>query len=738
MHKFAVAVVCATASIVAYSDDSGYVEEIQVIADPTVGNTPTFEQQFERFLHRPGAETVVSTEQFDSSHLGTLENLMSETPGVYSVSRGDSNGGLYSIRGTDIASSGPRNGRGIRAYIDGVPLGRTEAGLTVSLIDILAADYLEVYRGPNSLRFGAISAGGALNFVSRTGKNNPGSRLSFERGAYGFQQMQLQHGAIKNNVDYYVSLSDHRTDGYRDHTETEATRLSSNLGWAIEDNLDTRFFFTVGKDYQDLSGTVPLNLIEEDGRDSGTWAIPADTDRNFDYVRLANRTDWSLEQYGKIAFDTFALRTDFDHLPSPFSGIVDNLWEEYGVGIRYDHVTEIAGMTTEITGGIRGSFTEGEFLKFRHLNGGKDKGDKVNDTSFESTLIEAYGEMAFSLTDNVRLFVGLQAVDIQRELTDNFREDIASIAPVFSRGVLMQLPQPGSSTRDQGYDVGYDTINPKLGLNWQIADDYFLFASIARSYEVPTGADVADVVANGGTDSAIKPQVAWTYEFGLRGGTERFFIDATFYHSPVKDEILTRSCSVSQGDDISICADSIAFNVDNTVHQGVEIGLSYVVAESMVSEGDSLKLTTTWNYSDFKFDDDPIYGDNRLPVIPQHTLFSGLTYTHSSGFFADLEYRYADERGATYDGSGGKGWTIPSYSTWGMQIGFKPQSKPYSFYIQGTNLGDEIYASTYTAEPTQPETVSYRRGVRAVTAQEYANVRVSNGRAWYAGVTFDF
>jgi iron complex outermembrane recepter protein len=104
-------------------------------------------------LRRPGAETVVSTEQFDSSHLGTLENLLASTPGVYSVSRGSTASGLYSIRGSDIATDGPRNGRGVRAYIDGVPLGRTEAGLTVSLIDLLAAEFASSTRTTTSLFF---------------------------------------------------------------------------------------------------------------------------------------------------------------------------------------------------------------------------------------------------------------------------------------------------------------------------------------------------------------------------------------------------------------------------------------------------------------------------------------------------------------------------------------------------------------------------------------------------------
>ena len=722
--------------------DDKKLEEIFVIANPSGGNTPTFDEQFERFLRRPGAETVVSTEQLDNSHLGTLDNLLSETPGVYSIARGNQNSGLYSIRGTDIATDGPRNGRGIRAYIDGVPLGRTEAGLTVSLIDVLAADYVEVYRGANSLRFGAISAGGALNFVSRTGKNNPGTKISAEVGAFDYQQYQLQHGGESASTDYYASLSTIQSEGYREQTETDVVRLTSNIGLALSDAIDTRFFFTLGKDHQEQASTIPLNLIEENGRDASfgnTRNVDFDTDRNFDYVRLANRTDWTLEQNGKIAFDSFVLRTEFDHLPTPFSGLVDNTWEEFGIGTRYDLVTQIAGMTTEFTAGIRGSYTDGEFLRFQHLNGGQNQGDKVNDTGFESLLVEAYGEAALSLSDSLRLFLGAQVVDISRELHDNFRENVTRLGPFGppafdSQGNQLERPQPGSDTDDDGYDVDFDTINPKLGINWQYHDDYFFFASIARSYEVPTGSDVSNVVSNGAGENGIVPQEAWTYEIGTRGGNDTFFVDLTLYRSEVSDEILSRSCDENLGDDLSVCSETIAFNAGDTIHQGIELGMRYGLGESLIYEGDSSALSATWNYSDFNFDNDPIFGNNRLPVIPEHTLFLSWEYTLANGFYAEADFRYASERGATYDGSGGEGFTLPSYETYGLLLGYKPEGKPYSFFVQGTNLTDEIYASTFTAEPTQP--ISGFGPNRA--PQEFVGVRVANGRAWYAGFTYAF
>ena len=53
------------------------------------------------------------------------------------------------------------------------------------------------------------------------------------------------------------------------------------------------------------------------------------------------------------------------------------------------------------------------------------------------------------------------------------------------------------------------------------------------------------------------------------------------------------------------------FNADETIHQGIEAGLSLQLA-------DWLRLRQVYQYSDFRFSGDAQFGDNRLPVVPEH------------------------------------------------------------------------------------------------------------------------
>src|SRR3546814_11882140 len=75
-------------------------------------------------------------------------------------------------------------------------------------------------------------------------------------------------------------------------------------------------------------------------------------------------------------------------------------------------------------------------------------------------------------------------------------------------------------------------------------------------------------------------------------------------------------------------------NADRTVHQGIEVGLDATIPLSAL--GDSLALTAAYTYSDFFFDDDAIYGDNRIPGVPKHYLRAELLYKHPGGFYAEI------------------------------------------------------------------------------------------------------
>lgn len=249
----------------------------------------TFESQKERFLRRPGAEVVVTVKDAEPGRRTNLNDTLIRTPGVFVTERGAGSNGFISIRGSDIAAEGSRNGRGIRGYIDGIPLGRTDAGLTSALIDPLATEYVEVYRGANSLRYGSIATGGALNFVSKTGLTAPWNAVTISGGSFGNLLTQAETGGQDENVDWYLQGNIFNNQGFQDHTRERNFRFSGNVGVQLAPNIESRTFFAAGHLLQDLAEPLPLNTLRTQRRTAPPNSYLFNERLNLDYQRIANR-----------------------------------------------------------------------------------------------------------------------------------------------------------------------------------------------------------------------------------------------------------------------------------------------------------------------------------------------------------------------------------------------------------------------------------------------------------------
>lgn len=693
--------------------DSVLLETIDVRSSegrPRLG-VPTFAQQERRFIRRPGAETVVSVREQDPGTRGNIRSVLDLTPGVFAPERTAGSQNLISIRGSDIASNGPRNGRGVRAYIDGIPIGRTDAGVTNAFLDPLSADYIEIYRGGSSLRFGSLSTGGAINIVSKTGRTAPGSSITVSGGSYGNFQTQIENGGVKDAFDWHIQTNAFHNTGWQQHTREFNGRGSANFGYKPNEDFENRTYIAVGSTNQELSATVPLNQLHTPrARLSDTFTQRSDTDANFQYQRFANKTTMRFDKTS-VELGFYALNTAFDHLPTPFSGFTDNHWRDYGASLRVEHKNTFFGLPTEIVGGARLNKTDGDFKRWRWTNGGRTKGVQVGDWDFNSILAETYGEASVEVLPKVRLFTGAQALYTTRKSVSKYNGPVLLPIGPFGPGG----PQPGSA--GGSYDRDFTAFNPKFGANWEYQKNHFLFANVTRSFEAPTSGDITDQLGVTGA-STIKAQSAWTAEIGVRGGWERFQYDATLYHMALRNELLTK-CGPAPG-----CATTVAFNAGKTIHQGIELGLKTIPFQNIVQDGDQVFLNMVWNYTNFRFDGDSIFGSNQLPVIPRNQVFGELGYRMANGLFGSVNLRHLSERKTTFNGSGGAAFTVPAYALLGAKIGWKSQDGTWSAFAEGRNLTNKRFVSEFSATPT------------ATGASPL--VRAGDGRGYYAGLTRRF
>ncbi len=628
-----------------------------------------------------GGTNFILADDYKKGSAATLKEIFDYTPGVFVQNRFGSEEARISIRGSGLQRT--FHGRGLKLLQDGLPLNEADGAFDMQALEPLAYQYVEVFRGANALEYGSSTLGGAVNFVSPTGRDASLAQARLEMGSYGSWTQQLSSGHTIGPVDYYFSLTNHAVDGYRDYSQQNNQRLNTNLGWKMTDALETRFFFNYAQSDSELPGTLTKLQLQQDPRQASAGNALRLDKRDYETFRLANKTTLLLEE-GKIEAGFFWTYKDLDHpifniLTPTFAtgpGTIDLLTNNFGGTVNYTRDTELFGRRNQLRMGITPSGSIGEDVRFENLNGTEARGRKFAEGIEEAFNFEAFVQNDHYLTDRLALIVGTQFVYAQRISKDNFLAD-------------------GDGSGEQDY-YGF---NPKIGIRYEFTPQITCFANASRSFEPPSFGELKVIRPSAGPPifpnrlpsvvmQNLEAQSATTLEIGSRGTWDRISWDAAFYHAWIENELL--SLNDAGGAPLG------TINGSATHHQGIELGVEARLFNNLFTradqpaESDQLILRQIYNWSDFYFDSDPVYGSNQLAGFPEHYYRAELVYQHPCGFYIGPNIECSISK---YPIDFANSFYADPYVIFGMRTGYRSQ-KGFSIFLEGRNLGDKEYAAT--------------------------------------------
>ncbi len=255
------------------------------------------------------------------------------------------------------------------------------------------------------------------------------------------------------------------------------------------------------------------------------------------------------------------------------------------------------------------------------------------------------------------------------------------------------------------------------------------FTNVSRSFEPPSFGELTNAANNGAGLVKLDAQTGTTVEFGTRGKRGRVAWDFAYYYSWLDNELL--EFQVSQGLTQTV-------NAGRTTHQGVEFGLDVDVVRGLFARAatapakpdgkspapveiaeDKIVLRTAYLWNDFRYSDDPTYGNGLLAGIPEHYLRAELMYEHPCGFYVGPNVEYVpkgyrvDARGTLF---------ADAYALLGAKIGWR-NKRGFSVYFEAKNLTDEKYAATTGV-------------ISQATNSNSAQFLPGDGRSFYGGIEY--
>jgi iron complex outermembrane receptor protein len=654
--------------------------EMQVTAPTPSLTAPTNAEAQVRLWSSPGANTMVPASEFlDRPGTVGLRDMLEYTAGVFAQPKWGEDTRL-SIRGSGLARN--FHLRGVRLLQDGIPVNQADGSADFQELDALTLQRVEVLRGGNAFTLGANTLGGAINFVTPTGRDSPGVNLRTEAGSFGFWRGQITGGGVYGPMDGWISGTMARQDGYRDHSGGSSGRLNLNIGYRISDDAETRLYLTHNSIQQDIPGSVSRSQALNSPRTANATNLAMNYQRNIDSYRLGSRTAIRLNADALLEFGGSWVTRQLNH---PIFQYIDNQTNDFNLFTRLTWDGTVAGLRNRLVGGINYAYGTTDNRRFVNLYG--NRGAQTFSSWDTAQTADAFFENSLYVLPRLAVVTGLSGGQATRA-SDN----------------RLNAALSGSGR--------WNWINPRAGLLWQATPEVQAYGNVTWSTEPPTLSDLVALVPFGGF-SALKPQRATTLEIGTRGTAGRFGFELTAYRAWVDKEIQLFVGPTS--------GTSFARNADRTIHQGVELAGTVLAGRNLLTERDSVTLRGAYTFSDFRFDGDATYGDNQLPGAPRHVLRAEARYRHPSGFWIAPNLDYVPE-GFFVDNANTT--RTDSYRLIGLRAGADLLDGRLGVFLEARNLADQRYISSASVAP--------------VAAPNAALFEPGFGRSAYAGARFRF
>jgi iron complex outermembrane recepter protein len=527
----------------------------------------------------PFAVSVIDVERGSRQSAMALDEVLRAIPGVqvdhryhYAV------GERVSVRGFGARSQ--FGVRGVKILVDGIPATLPDGQSNLDHVDIGTLGRIEVIRGPASALYGNAS-GGVIRLQTERPPPTPiAARARAVTGGDGLINLQGRVAGSRDGPGYLVGVSHLRSDGFREHSAADATRL--NVGVGVHAGPGTLRLLVQALDSHALH---PGSLSEAH--------LLEDRSQAFAFNRVQRTGKATRHAQAGLAWLAPLKGTDVEM--SVFGGArsVENPIPQRIIDLD----RRSGGARALVSGGRRFRWSLGAETEIQrddrqnHVNERGDRQERVLDQLEHVTSGSGSAQLLLPLGGRVDLLGGLRY--------DGFRFSV--------RDRLV--------TADDPDDSGVRTMeawSPVAGITVRAVRDLAFFANVARAFETPTTTELANRPDGaGGFNPELQPQRATSMEAGLRGTLGPMVRwELAGYHARVTDALVPFEVAEVSGR-------QFYRNVGRADHRGVEVGITFAPAGAF-------SLRTAYAWTDARVAEaaemaGPPAG-NRIPGVVPHLL----------------------------------------------------------------------------------------------------------------------
>ena len=689
-HKPIYLAILLLASHMLHAEEAGLEQtKLNVPRVDVIGNQ-------QQILNTPSSATIIEQQELKSSHVYTTNEALRKVPGV--VVRDEEGFGMRPNIG--IRGLNPTRSTKVLLLEDGIPVTYAPYGANESYyhptIDRFSS--IEVLKGASQIKFGPLTAGGVINYITPNAPEKFGGHISATGGNRDYLNTKINVGGNGMLFDY----THKEGDGARDNTHSNI----EDVNFKITKELN-----------EDHAITLRANWFTESSQVSYSGITQREFNNFGGEYNPFQHDDFETTRYGLSATHDWQINSNAILTTNLYYSYFDRDWWRQQSTTALNSVAGGAGCAAFATARINGLATNGDTCQG---NQGRLRTYNTYGVEPRLTVTHAWGELEMGakahFEDQERkqkngtsstARTGTLSENNQRE-TDAYsgfvsnRFDIGqfSVTPAIryehientrknGRTATVAIPTKGDDTLDEwipGIAVAY---NPNERLT--------VFAGVHEGFAPPR---TEDLISTAGGSVDVDAEKSTNWELGFRAKpSSNASIEATAFYNDFKNLIAVGSV-----------ASNVALSQGEATFAGLELAGRYDFDGGFYS-----RLAYTWlpvAKQDAPFrqvSNNAIVGGskdgNRQPYAPKNTLTAALGYkinnwdaqveaVHVGKQFSDFAETGAVPNSAL--GLTGQIGEIASYTIFNAALSYKYAPYNTTFFATAKNLFDKDYITDRT------------------------------------------
>jgi iron complex outermembrane receptor protein len=521
--------------------------------------------------------SVIGKSQLENKRGYSLDEAVFSVPGVLAQSRYGTSDIRLNIRGFGARGAGDRSNagtsRGIRVLVDGIPETEPDGRTSFDMVDLAAANGIEVVRSNTSALWG--NAGGGVVAITTVPEiDGPFGSVNQMAGSYGFLRTVLQGGTLLGPATLAVTFTNTMQDGYRASSDSRRALVNATLTSPIGEATNLGVFVAATNDLFHIPGPLTMAEALNDPRRANATYAARDERRRNRLARVGLTLSHDLTETSALSGMLFvnpkmlqrSERGTYRDFNRHHLGGNMIYRAEHKIGERIS-ATAIAGADAAVQDGT---------VLFYSLTPTGTRGTELRDNKAEGAInTGVFAQEQLRFGEKLGVDIGARWDRIRYDYR-NFIDPRLDAVKDFAR------------------------VTPRIGINYRVAPTHSFFAGLGGGVEAPAGNET-DPASTFGQDTVtalnplLEPIHSTTYEVGtkhlvpLSGG----FLSAFSYEVALYDTRVTNEIVPYRGG-------RFYFTAGKADRRGAELGASLIGWDDLEING---SLTMSRNkYLDYTVD----------------------------------------------------------------------------------------------------------------------------------------